>query len=242
MQNFFPPWTGYIADAFVLAILLDKAPLNGYAREGDEELVRELEERMLMDDSVDSCNCRCSPRGCTPFVKRLKRIESTGDEIDIATILTTYLKEYGNALRREHYCAAIRFTTFDALGIAHTCRCRPHYERRRKLDADEIAEIQNEYAELLELLESLIEEFETNALETFDAATDGLDSMIAFWNGFWVRRMSEVLSELSRAGEASKAAAEDLGVVWGSQHEIKTYGPPKWEGWDYYFQQIEEIE
>ncbi|KAL6830734.1 hypothetical protein J3E69DRAFT_378851 [Trichoderma sp. SZMC 28015] len=154
MQNFFTPWTGYIADAFVLAILLDKAPLNGYAREGDEELVRELEERMLMDDSVDSCNCRCSPRGCTPFVKRLKRIESTGDEIDIATILTTYLKEYGNALRREHYCAAIRFTTFDALGIAHTCRCRPHYERRRKLDAEEIAEIQNEYAELLELLES----------------------------------------------------------------------------------------
>ncbi len=171
-----------------------------------------------------------------------RKMRLTDDTIDVAPVFITYLKEYGNALRREHYCAAIRFTTFDALGIAHTCRCRMHYGRRPQLDAEEIAEIQNEYAELLELLESLIEEFETNALETFDAATDGLDSMIAFWNSYWVRRMNEVLSELSRAGEASKAAAEDLGVVWSSQHENKAYGPPEWEGWDYYFQQIERIE
>lgn len=110
------------------------------------------------------------------------------------------------------------------------------------MDAQEIAEIQEEYAELLELLESLIEEFETHAFETFEAATDGLDSMIAFWNGYWVQRMSEVLSELSRAGEASKAAAENLGVVWGPQPERETYEDDECKGWDYYFQQIEEIE
>ncbi|OPB37029.1 hypothetical protein A0O28_0039410 [Trichoderma guizhouense] len=112
--------------------------------------------------------------------------------------------------------------------------------------AEEIAEIQDEYAELLELLESLIEEFETT-FETFDEATDGLDSMITFWNGYWVWRMDEVLSELSRAGEASKAAAEDVGVVWDPQperetHEREPHGRRDRKGWDYYFQQIEEIE
>lgn len=54
--------------------------------------------------------------------------------------------------------------------------------------------------------------------------------------------MSEVLSELSRAGEASKDAAEDLGVVWDPQTEREMYKKREWKGWDYYFQKIEEIE
>ncbi|KAL6834744.1 hypothetical protein V8C40DRAFT_282460 [Trichoderma camerunense] len=150
--------------------------------------------------------------------------------------------EYGNALRREHHHAAIRSITFDALGIAHTCMCREDFRMRSELDPEEIAEIQDEYAELLELLESLIEEFETHAFKIFDAATDGLDFMITFWNGYWIRRMNEVLSELSRAGEASNAAAEDLGVVWGPQTEREMYKKREWKGWDYFFQKIEEIE
>ncbi|PTB57555.1 hypothetical protein M431DRAFT_517204 [Trichoderma harzianum CBS 226.95] len=239
MHHWGSPWTGYIADAFVLAHFGAKRPASRRARGGDEKLVRELEERMLMDDSVDSCFCRCSIRGCTPFVVRLKRMRLTDDTIGIATTYTTYLKEYGNALRREHHYAAIRSITFDALGIAHTCMCRKKFNINPELDAEEIAEIQDEYADLLELLESLIEEFETHAFETFDKATDGLDSMITFWNGHWVRRMSEIHSELSRAGEANKTAAEDVGVVWEPQPERETH---EWKGWDYYFQQIEEIE
>ncbi|KAK4076279.1 hypothetical protein Trihar35433_2839 [Trichoderma harzianum] len=107
------------------------------------------------------------------------------------------------------------------------------------MDAEEIAEIQDEYAELLELLESLIEEFETHAFEAFDAATDKLYSMNTFWNDHWVPRMSEIHSELSRAGEASRIAAEDVGVVWGPEPERES---DEWKGWDYYFQEIEEIE
>lgn len=245
VQHWSPPWTGYIADSFILATFGAEGLRNRCACEGDEELVRELEERMLMDDSVDKCICRCSLRGCTPFVVRLKHMRLVDGDIDTAATLTTYLKEYGNKLRREQYYAAIRLITFDALGIAHTCMCRvefPRILRIQKLDAEEIEEIQDEYAKLLELLESLIGEFEKHAFETFDAATDGLDSMINFWNGYWVRRMSEVRSELSRAGEANKMAAEDLGVVWGSRHESEMHEKPKWEGWDYYFQRIEEIE
>ncbi|KAL7953885.1 hypothetical protein V8C34DRAFT_295870 [Trichoderma compactum] len=165
---------------------------------------------MLMDDSADNCICRCSLQGCTPFVVRLKHMRLVDGEIDIATTFITYLKEYGNTSQREQYYAATRPITFDALGITHTCICRARFQMIQKLDAEEIAEIQDEYANFLELLESLIEEFETQAFETFDAATDKLDSMINFWNSYWVRRMSEVRSELSQSGEVSKMAAEDL--------------------------------
>ncbi|KAM0247717.1 hypothetical protein ACHAQJ_009748 [Trichoderma viride] len=233
------PLIGYIADAFILAISCGEGFSNRNARKGDEKLVRELEERMLLDHSVDSYHCQCSPGGCTPFAVRMKCMQLGDDERDIATTFTTYLKAYGYALQREHYSAAIRFTTFHALGIAHTCICKEPYEWWKKFDAEEIAEIQDEYAELLELMESMTEEFEAHACEALDAATDELDSMITFWNGYWVRRMSEVLSELSQAHEASKSAAEDLGVIWG-QPERETRR--EWEGWDYYFQRIKEIE
>ncbi|KAL6852127.1 hypothetical protein J3F83DRAFT_719343 [Trichoderma novae-zelandiae] len=224
---------------------------NRCAMEGEEELVHVLEERMLSDSSVDGCRCRCSPGGCTPFVVRMQEMQLSGDdELQIAANFTAYLKEYGNALQRRHYSAAIRFTTFQALGAAHTCtQKRSHRPREKeKLDAEDIVEIQDEYAELLGILESLVGEFEARAFESYDdaaaadAAADGLDGMITFWNGYWVSRMGEVLSELSRAGEASRCAAEDLGVVWKPQPERELHKKVKWKGWDYHFQRIEEIE
>lgn len=241
--NWSLPWTGFISDAFVLAILSGHGLQNVWVRGSDEELVRELEEQMLVDDSLDSCECRCSPGGCTPFVVRMKYMRLRDNELDIATTITAYCKEYGNVLRREHCYAAIRFITFQALGIAHTCCCR--YGLVSKLDAEEIAEIQDEYAELLEVLESLTEEFEARVCEIFDSATDGLESMITFWSDYWVRRMTQVLSELSEADETSKSAAEDLGIIWQPKPEREVWVKPSsqgWQGWDYYFAKIEEIE
>ncbi|PTB63178.1 hypothetical protein BBK36DRAFT_1171978 [Trichoderma citrinoviride] len=220
---------GRIADAFILAILCGCGAGNRCAEESDEEVARVLEERMLSDRSVDGCHCLCSPGGCTPFVERMKEMGLRNDELEIAARFTAYLEEYGNALQREHYQAAIRFTTFQALGIAHTCIriSQPRYVH--ELVAEEIEDIQHEYAELSELLELLVEEFEAHAFEAFDAATDGLDSMIAFWDGYWVDRM----------GDASKPAAEELGVVWVPEPDIT---PFEWRGWDFYFRCIEDIE
>ncbi|KAL7813628.1 hypothetical protein V8C44DRAFT_51302 [Trichoderma aethiopicum] len=230
------PKTDGLTNEFILAILCDKGlPFEG---EGDEEVAQVLEERMLSCRLVDGCVCRCSLRGCTSFVERIKGLYPQTVGVEIVAKFTAYLKEYGNALQREHYHAAIRFTTFEGLGIAHTCIDRVSWEK--ELDAEEISEIQDEYAELYEILESLVEEFEEHAFEAFDAATDGVGSMIAFWNGYWVDRMQQVLSELSRAGEESKPAAEDLGVIW--VREPKELDMPRWEGWNYYFRMIEEIE
>lgn len=235
------PETDGLANEFILAILGDMGLQSEGA--GDEEVARVLEERMLSCHSVDGCVCPCSLGGCTPFVERLKRkpYEPLQDAREVVNSFTTYLKKYGNALQREHYHAAIRVTTFEALGIAHTCIQRCVYESELdELDEEEVAEIHDEYAELLEILESLVLEFEEHAFEVFDAATDGVGSMIAFWNGYWVDRMQQVLSELSRAGEESKPAAEHLGVLWvrGSEKHNRS----RWEGWDRYFRMIEEIE
>ncbi|PTB75034.1 hypothetical protein M440DRAFT_1402596 [Trichoderma longibrachiatum ATCC 18648] len=231
----FPKSDG-LTNEFILAILCGKSlPFEG---EGDEEVAQVLEERMLSCRLVDGCVCPCSLRGCTPFVERIKGLYPETVGVEIVAKFTAYLKEYGNALQREHYHAAIRFTTFEGLGIAHTCIDKLSWEK--ELGAEEISEIQEEYAELYEILESLVEEFEEHAFEAFDAATDGVGSMIAFWNGYWVDRMQQVLSELSRAGEESKPAAEDLGVVW--VREPDKHSRPRWEGWDHYFRMIEEIE
>lgn len=86
------PWTGFVADGFVLSVLSDKETGNTRVCDDDEELVCELEEHMLFDDSVDSCRCRCSPGGCTPFVVRMKVMGLLGNELDIATTITAYLR------------------------------------------------------------------------------------------------------------------------------------------------------
>ncbi|ETR99802.1 hypothetical protein M419DRAFT_25941 [Trichoderma reesei RUT C-30] len=173
---------------------------------------------------------------------RLKRILNwyRKSEVEVAAKFTTYLKKYGNALQREHWHAAIRLTTFQSLGIKHTCLTRR--PRERELEAEEIAEIQDEDAELLEILESLVEEFEEHAFEAIDAATDRVDRMIAFWNGYWADRMHQVLSELSRADDESKLAAEHLGVSWTAETDEEASESSELEEWDYYFRKIEEIE
>ncbi|UKZ68985.1 uncharacterized protein TrAtP1_010005 [Trichoderma atroviride] len=247
------PWTGFVADAFILSFRGEKVPGKYPAHEDHKRLVHELEERMLLDNSLDSCECRCSPGGCTPFVARMKYMDLNSTELYIATTITAYFNEYGNALRRDHYYAAIRFITFQALGIAHTCDCGREDSRSSEFDAEEIAEIQDEYAELLEILESLTEEFEARVNEIFEAATDEVGSMTAFWSDYWFCRMSQVRSELSEANGTSKSAAEDLGVIWDPESEEELWielekllkgwdGRIGWKGWDYYFQKIDEIE
>ncbi|KAH0489824.1 hypothetical protein TgHK011_001321 [Trichoderma gracile] len=170
----------------------------------------------------------------------IPRVAQVYHELKVAAKFTTCLKEYGSALQWEHYHAAIRFTTFKALGIAHTCLGR--YPGAKELEAAEIAEIQYEDAELLEILELLVEEFEEHAFKVIDAAADVADSMITFWNGYWVDRMHQVLSELSRADDEGKLAAQDLGVSWTGEPDEEVSRTPVWKGWDYYFRQIEEIE
>ncbi|EHK26384.1 uncharacterized protein TRIVIDRAFT_215271 [Trichoderma virens Gv29-8] len=138
---------------------------------------------MLLDDLLDSCHCRCSPGDCTPFMAGMKHMQLCNSQLGIATTFTECLKEYGNAFQRKHYYAAIGFTTFQALGVARTCICKGRYWTEPTFDADEIVEIPDEYSELLKLLESSIEEFESHAFEIFEAATDGFDSIVTFWNG-----------------------------------------------------------
>jgi hypothetical protein len=234
------PSSDGLANGFVLAILGDYG--EHPSEQGNREVARILEERILSDRSIDRCDCRCSLRGCTPFVERLKRILNwyRKSEVEVAAKFTTYLKKYGNALQREHWHAAIRLTTFQSLGIKHTCLTRR--PRERELEAEEIAEIQDEDAELLEILESLVEEFEEHAFEAIDAATDRVDRMIAFWNGYWADRMHQVLSELSRADDESKLAAEHLGVSWTAETDEEASESSELEEWDYYFRKIEEIE
>ena len=114
----------------------------------------------------------------------------------------------------------IRFQTFQILELKHTC-CRGHckvdhsyqgYERPggwqtengpEELDSEEIDEIQDEDREGLQVLESLLQEFEEHL---------GKQDIIQFIDGYWSSRMNQVLEKRDRA-KVDNQRLRQIGVI-----------------------------
>lgn len=112
--------------------------------------------------------------------------------------------------------SAIRFATFEILGIRHTCR---HDWRSQERTDEESEEIHQEDHFLLDLLEGLMEDLERElerlrSLRQERDANKHLDE--SFWNGYWLPRMEQVRQSIESAEieENDKVAAEEIGVVW----------------------------
>ncbi|KAI1061267.1 hypothetical protein LB506_011591, partial [Fusarium annulatum] len=118
---------------------------------------------------------------------------------------------------RWHHYATIRFITFAALEISHSC-CRT-YNRHRLLEDDSDSDengLGDDQGYKLELLEDLINEFEETMTSLLENPDTGTDELIEFWERVWVGRMSEVLDRLEGCDlpEDEKLAPEEIGVVW----------------------------
>lgn len=108
--------------------------------------------------------------------------------------------------------SALRFFTFQALDIRHTCHCglwkgvgspcRHHLE-------EVIEEMQEEDRELLSTMEKLVEEF----VEELESSGDTFER---FLTSYWVSRMEVVLKHLEAAKMSPEQlrAAEEVGVIW----------------------------
>ena len=153
-----------------------------------------------------------------------------------------YLHHFGLQMSLKNHIDAIRWGTFQALGIQHTC-CSGglRYGRVPVYDTDDIREIEEEQAALLDILEDLVEDFQdrvTRILEQDD--TDVIGYIKQFWTGYWRDRIEEVLSELdgNDLSDEEKRGAEGIGVKWNAQsmspEEDKT-------NIQYWFRYIEEI-
>lgn len=113
----------------------------------------------------------------------------------------------------DHVCAgALRFLTFEALGIRHTCHCRQGKETGppcQHYSEEVIREMQEEDHDSLHLLDELIEEF----TEELKVSGDTFERLLT---GYWADRVGEVLEDLkmSKMSPEQVRAAEEVGIIW----------------------------
>lgn len=117
--------------------------------------------------------------------------------------------------------SVIRYATFEALGIRHTC-C--HDDTALPFEHDrtneELEELRQENRFLVAHLNILVTEFEVE-LEQMSQEWY-VDQSVSFWHGCWLPRMQQFLESIESAGiEADKVAAENIGVVWHEQESGK---------------------
>lgn len=161
------------------------------------KLTRALIRHVLTDALPDGCNCACSTTGCTAYTMMVKHWSGpwqTGrkDHAWVMKKLAKVLNIDGSNLgwlRTE----MIRFNTFEQLNLRHTC-CSMEYSVQVRMyvicetcDEEESQEVQEEQVEQVERLETLLVEFEAKYEESNCSFSE-------FMNGYWKKRIREVLS------------------------------------------------
>ena len=156
----------------------------------DEDHVQVMAD-ILLDTHSDQCTCACSLQGCLSLTMFLKSFMHEPWRLIGIIALVQCLEAVGN----DHdwpINGVIRFHTFNKLGLKHTCcEIERHVDSKapniktvvKELDPEEILEIQEEDREGIELLESLLPEFEEKR--------QGQD-LLQFLKGYWATRMEEV--------------------------------------------------
>lgn len=208
-------------------------------------------EKLLSSTVDDACGCKCSRKGCTSFVWFLKYLPLVADgrrksynmfhrrwseesQPDWLTDpIKVFTEAFGSIMSQDHLSDAVRCLTHAVLGVKHTCceaaimRSSPYYlasdfANRQHMSAEEKDELESEQASLIELLDSLVIEFEEKAQEDRDGTPLWRADPAEFWSEIWASRMNGVIEDLDGADLTSEEirAAEDIGVEWKS-------GPPK---------------
>lgn len=184
---------------------------------------RQFYHRILLSDLLDSCLCACSRHGCMPATNFLKHGNSqlhvyysvyySEAKKPLSTRLLRWLfenvpsKNFPVPVSRE----IIRLKTFEKLGLRHTC-CS--YESGafyysvsglfKTIEPAEADEIRDEDRDGIQLLESLLPEFEEKL---------GDEDIKSFIDGYWTTRMEEVLDARDEE-PLDWAGMEAAGVVF----------------------------
>lgn len=186
---------------------------------------------VLSADIHDECRCLCSPAGCTPITSLLKgAVASQSWEYAVELLgggakkemvrrpsipgmidpFIRYLEHFWAYLELRHYTEALRYLTFEVMGIQHCC-CQNRVEDYKSLD-----ELEDKYGFELALLEELLREFNGELTKILQDPNLSIVHITKFWAHTWVDRMTEVLEKLE--GDSltvdEKRGAEEIGVVW----------------------------
>jgi len=189
-------------------------------RKIDIESRNRLLRLICNSDGPDNCRCACSTQCCIPFIFLLKGVLNIWPNCSHSAIYLRGIRkdstELYNVFPQEIlekpgiFLTTLRYITFLALGIRHTCchsSCSLRMRNFEEFDEEDFEEFREEDSLLVELLEELMEEFETEC-EFPDA------DFIDFLEGYWKDRMEGVLMEMeeSKMTDEQKRKLEDIGV------------------------------
>jgi hypothetical protein len=174
-------------------------------------------------NAPDNCRCACSSQGCTPFTTILNSAFKArpNDSSTSRRARTAKLRKAFNrttqALPPDVFglpkipLASLRFLTFEALGIRHTC-CYCYSQLRGDsfgdgYDEEDLQELREEDSCLVEILAELMQEFETR----YNPADENLPQFV---ERYWTHRMEEVLEEMDacKLSDEQKRKLEEIGV------------------------------
>lgn len=176
--------------------------------------LQHLPSMLLRPDLTDDCRCRCSIGGCTPLTFLLRELcNMVPWQMEYG--VSAFLNTFHSRLDTHHYIAALRFLTFHFLGIPHLCGSPPDHicGRTKDWDADEF---EDEHAYELEVLETLLKEFQSEIMKIAQDSRPGLDELLDFWKNTWKPRMRETREHLdgNNLSDAERQRGEEIGVVW----------------------------
>lgn len=175
---------------------------------------------VIVSRAADGCRCWCSSAGCLPFMAVLKDMATCGTKVN-----SFCFEESGRGTRSWEVLsggladALLRFLTFEALEMTHTCcsasvelpqsPCfsnwhlwQPQVYTLREFQGA-VEEIHAEEEELHQRLENLVSEFKIQFVESREGVGDFI------W-GYWRTRMGE---ECVYGRDEKEAVGGDLGVV-----------------------------
>ncbi|ETS87124.1 hypothetical protein PFICI_00952 [Pestalotiopsis fici W106-1] len=198
---------------------------NGSERSDIEKLLRRCNEANI----ADSCRCPCSPGGCTPQTSMLKSFANYPSSKDYLLLeFQPYIEMFDRPWSLEDHMRAIRFFTFDALELTHSC-CDQNWDLS---DIDEAEEEEDSF--MLGLFDELVLEFEDH----FRSIPEG-HSYLGFWMSIWKVRIEEVWKILDARALTKEEieGAINLGVVWDHSPRRKVQRGP-----DIWFSKLDEID
>lgn len=200
---------------YLMSVLGYKARIWPY-RLYDNALPQPVADTAFSEVLGDDCRCHCSSQGCTPLIKFLEGLGCRRRFPRTSFTLTEGIRSFVASIQAlvagEHTAqswmprAVLRYATFCALGLRHTCCKHAHGGLCSIMDSDEIDEIHEEDSATLQQLEELVTYF-----------GDGYGSMATldlFLKDVWLLKMKEVYQEMAsyRITEEQLKKAEDFGV------------------------------
>ncbi|KAK6850902.1 hypothetical protein PG987_000536 [Apiospora arundinis] len=198
--------------------------------------------RLLEIEAADDCRCACSNQGCSAFLHVMKNVVHGKKPVSyLKAVFKRFLTYFGHLLSSNGMECAIRFLTFQASNLTHTCCELDRDTIVYRATCEEVVEIHDIESTDIQRFENIVAEL----TEDFRKAVTGMpidkERLQEFFGDRWAKRVEQTFAvdnSDSIPFSAQKREAERLGVVWGPQ---KAEEEEPVRNFDYWIGQMDRI-